>query len=88
MIDLTASNATDLMFVEITSQEPTLERSNLIRAFAKMYWSQLSDEYRTAYTRCYVNPERFDDISEAEQMAGEAAYNYGMAKQDREMMTY
>ena len=88
MIDLTATNAADLMFVEITSQEPSPERSNMIRLFAKTYWQQLSEQYRRTYTRCYVNPERFDEISEAEQIAGEAAYNYGMAKQDREMMAY
>lgn len=88
MIDLTKSNAADLMFLEITSQEPGPERSNLIRAFVKVFWSQLSDQCRKAYTQCYVNPETFDDVSDDVRIKGEMAYNRGMAKQDFEMLTY
>ena len=93
MIDLTKNTAADLMFIQITSMEPTPERSNMIREFCKIYWDQLSKEHRKSYRRCYVNPEiiETDDERRAREhmeLAGEAAYNYGMAKQDREMMDY
>jgi len=88
MIDLTSSNAADTMFVQITSMEPTSARSNMIRAFCKTFWSQLSEEHKKAYRQCYANPERFEEPTEAERLAGEAAYDFGMAKQDREMMDY
>jgi len=88
MIDLTENNAADLMFIQITSLEPTPERSNMIRAFCKTFWIQLSEDHKNAYRKCYANPEHLDGPTEAEWMAGEAAYNYGMEKQDREMMSY
>ena len=86
MIDLTEKNAADLMFIQITSMEPTPQRSNMIREFCKIYWMQLSENHRKAYRQCYVNPECFDSQSEAEWLAGESAYNYGMAKQELEMI--
>lgn len=87
MIDLTSPTAADQMFVVITSEEPSPARSRLIREFCVAFWDQLSREYRDAFIRCYVNPERFES-SEAEYLAGEAAYDRGMARQDREMMSY
>ena len=89
MIDLTAPTAADQMFVVITSEEPSPARSRLIREFCKTFWSQLSREHRDVFRRCYVNPVRFAPaMSEAGRLAGEAAYDWGMARQDREMMSY
>ncbi len=89
MIDLTTPSAADRMFLLITSEEPSPARSRLIREFCVHFWTQLSYDYQQAYIRCYVNPERFEPaLSDAERLAGEAAYDWGMARQDREMMSY
>lgn len=82
-----APHAADQMFVIITSEEPSPARSRLIREFCNAFWSQLSRDHRDAFTRCYVNPVT-DGPSEAEYLAGEVAYDWGMARQDREMLSY
>ena len=90
MINLSDKNsAADLMFIEITNMEPGPGRSNMIRNFVNVFWSQLSDSHKKAYRECYVNPIiKNDSVSESEWNLGEESYNRGMARQDRMMMDF
>lgn len=60
MIDITTSEGVNQMFIEITSLEPSAQRSTMIRNFAKTFWAQLSKEHRAAYKQCYCQPKKFD----------------------------
>ena len=85
--ELSAPNAADLLFVQITSLEPTPGRRRMIQQFCQTFWGQLSENHRNAYRECYSNPETIESPLERQQRVrwsqlGDAAHDALLAAQD------
>ena len=88
MIELNTNTAADELFIAITSEEPTASRTALIDKFVRLYWGELSEEHKNAYRQVRAFNRSENTPNEAEYLAGEAAYNYGMARQDALLMDF
>ena len=90
MFDISTPAGVNAMFRSLLDMDIDIAgRRDMAYNFGKTFWIQLDDEAKHMWRWMFVIKTMPDDgPSDAEWLAGEAAYNWGMAKQDREMMSY